>query len=224
MNNEVTGPVAKKVSIGLVVGIIIVPYIFVWLLLNKGYSNKARYYGFAWLIIAAILFFNMRKSNESSSPTYINSNRTESVVDGNNPNIKGNKVAINETADIGHFAVTVNSCTIKNSLYINEYVKLGSEEGAKFVIIDVSLKNTSSESRMMFEGELQLVGNDGRKLVMDKTELVFSDGYGLLLESINPMLTKRTKIIYKIPSDIPGHIYYVPARNNKNVIVDCGAI
>lgn len=224
MESENTNPTEKKVSTGLLIGIIVFPYVFVWALLKEGYSKKVRVIGFIWLIIAVIYAFNIGNSDKDSNSTVTNNKKTESTANENKPDIKGNKIAIKQTANIGYFDVTVNSCTIKNSIYFSEYSKLGPEDGAKFVIIDLSLKNTSSESRMMFEGELQLIGNEGKKLVMDNTETVFEDGYGLLLESINPMLTKKTKIIYKIPNNVPGHLYYVPARNEEDVVVDCGTI
>lgn len=224
MEKETTAPEGKKVNVGLLIGIIVLPYIFVWVLLKQGFSKKARIIGFIWLTIAVISIFNMGNSDTSNTSTTANSKKTESVVSSNKPGIKGNIIAIKQTASIGYFDITVNSCTLKNLIYFNEYSKLGPEEGAKFVIIDLSLKNTSNESRMMFAGELQLIGNDGKKLVMDNTETIFEEGYGLLLDSINPMLTKKTKIVYKIPSDVPGHLYYVPARNDEDVIVDCGTI
>ncbi|OQB07118.1 MAG: Telomeric repeat-binding factor 2 [Candidatus Cloacimonetes bacterium ADurb.Bin211] len=224
MESENSNPTTKKVSTGLLIGIIVLPFIFVWALLKQGYSKKARIFGFIWLIMSVIYAFNAWNSDEDSTSPATNSKITESTSNEDKPDIKGNQIAIKQTANIGYFDVTVNSCTIKNAIYFNEYSKLGPEEGAKFVVIDLSLKNTSNKSRMMFEGELQLISNDGKKLVMDKTETVFEDGYGLILESINPMLTKKTKIVYKIPANIPGHLYYVPARNKTDIVVDCGTI
>lgn len=191
MDNETINPVLKKVSFGLLIGIIFLPIIFVWTLLKDGYSNKARVIGFIWLAIATLITISNMANSDKTSESIAKTNVASVPVEQPNiPSGNNNVIAVKQTANIGYFDITVNACLIKNSLYFSEYDKLGPEEGAKFVVVDLSLKNTSKESRMMFEGELELIGNDGQKLVMDNTETVFEDGYGLLLDSINPMLTR----------------------------------
>ena len=51
-----------------------------------------------------------------------------------------------------------------------------------------------------------------------------ADGWGLLLDQINPLTTKTTKLVYKIPAEIIGNAYYKPARSGSNDIIDLGII
>lgn len=44
----------KEVSIGLMICIFLVPMIFVWFLVVEGYSAKAKFFGFAWLIFCVL--------------------------------------------------------------------------------------------------------------------------------------------------------------------------
>lgn len=57
----------RKVSILLGIGIFIMPYIFSWFTLRKGYSNLARIISFSWLIILFTLPLIAPKSENSSN-------------------------------------------------------------------------------------------------------------------------------------------------------------
>lgn len=49
----------RKVSILLGIGIFLMPYIFAWFTLRKGYSKPARFISFGWLLL--LVFVNMQK-------------------------------------------------------------------------------------------------------------------------------------------------------------------
>lgn len=57
-------PTSKKVSGGLVVGIIFIPIIFSWFLLRKGYSTTSRVIAFIWL--ALFIIISISSTNHSS--------------------------------------------------------------------------------------------------------------------------------------------------------------
>ncbi|ENU88517.1 hypothetical protein F972_02081 [Acinetobacter sp. CIP 102529] len=46
----------KKVSIPLAIGIFVIPIIFAWFTLKKGYSNTARLVSFGWLLLGVLVF------------------------------------------------------------------------------------------------------------------------------------------------------------------------
>lgn len=46
----------KKVSIPLAIGIFIIPIIFAWFTLKKGYSNTAKIVSFGWLLLGVLAF------------------------------------------------------------------------------------------------------------------------------------------------------------------------
>jgi hypothetical protein len=45
----------RKVSFLLGIGILVMPYIFVWFLLQSGYSKSTRYISFGWLIMVVLI-------------------------------------------------------------------------------------------------------------------------------------------------------------------------
>jgi len=56
----------KQVSVLLAIGILIMPYIFVWVLLKKGYTDIARVVGFAYLLIFIIITVSTYNNNKIS--------------------------------------------------------------------------------------------------------------------------------------------------------------
>lgn len=44
----------RRVSTGLMIAIFLVPMIFAWFLVREGYSAKARFFAFSWLIFGVL--------------------------------------------------------------------------------------------------------------------------------------------------------------------------
>lgn len=126
-------------------------------------------------------------------------------------------VELGQPLQTDYFSVKVNKFDLKDKVSTgNEFADLKKEEGNKYVIINVTLKNTDSESRMMFDGEL-LVKSGGKDYKYENAETVMAEGWGILMENINPGVTKTTNIVYKVPSDLKGDVYYVPARSSEMI-------
>jgi hypothetical protein len=114
-----------------------------------------------------------------------------------------------------YFDVTVNKFKINKSVKTgNMFSDIEPEEGNSFLILNVSFKNTNTESRMLFDGVV-IVIMDGKEYKFDKSETVLAEGWSTTLKQINPMTTTTVNLVYKVPSDIRGSIYYQPARNYK---------
>jgi len=105
----------------------------------------------------------------------------------------------------------------------NQFTDLKAEEGTRFIIIDASFKNVDTESRMLTSGEL-LINYNGKDYTFDKAETILAPGYGLLLEQINPLTTKKTKLVYKVPSELKGPIFWKPGRAGRDEVILLGDI
>lgn len=92
----------------------------------------------------------------------------------------------------------------------NQFTNLPREDGNQYLIIDASFKNIDKESRMVIDGKLII-----DEYEFDQSETILLEGWGTH-EQINPLVTKRTNIVYKIPSNIKGVVYWVPGRSYKN--------
>lgn len=117
-----------------------------------------------------------------------------------------------------YFEVLVKSYKLSPVVYTgNQFADLKKEEGNKYLIIDVTFKNISDESRNIInEGSIFLkVG--GKEYEYDKSEMVMHDGFGVILNQINPMVKKSTKLVYKVPEEFKGRIFWQPPRSFKRI-------
>ena len=62
-------PVAKKVGVGLAIGIFFLPFIFGWFLFGRGYSTAARVLGLGWLALSVIMFWSAKDSQPTTAST-----------------------------------------------------------------------------------------------------------------------------------------------------------
>ena len=115
-----------------------------------------------------------------------------------------------------YFAVWIENVKVtKNINTGNEFSNLAAQPGNKFVVLDMVFKNMDTESRMLFDGDI-LINYHGKELKYDKTETVMAEGYGLMLDQINPLTQKNTKLVYAIPEEVKGAAYYHPSRSDDN--------
>jgi len=101
----------------------------------------------------------------------------------------------------------------------NEYTDLPAERGAKYIVLEVAIKNTDRESRMLFSGSLW-VNYNGVDYQYDKAETILADGWMMDMQTLNPLMTKAVHVVYKIPSEMEGLAYWVPGRatNGERIV------
>lgn len=97
------------------------------------------------------------------------------------------------------------------------------EDGIHYLIINVTFKNTDDESRMLTDGEV-LINYNGKEYKYDRSEMIALKGWGLMLDQINPLTSRTTNLVYKIPAEIVGKAYYRPGRASKNDLIELGEI
>ena len=112
--------------------------------------------------------------------------------------------------------ITVNKVSLEDRVNTgNEFADLKPEQGNLYLIINASFKNTDNESRMLMDGSVWINYN-GKNYEFDKAETVMLEGWGLLLDQINPLTTKTTNLVYKIPAEIKGNAYWQPGRADSD--------
>ena len=130
---------------------------------------------------------------------------------------KSNSVGIGEVLKTDYFEVTVNKVGVDTWINTgNEFSDLKEEDGSKFIVLNVTFKNIDNESRMIVEGSL-FINYNGKDYKFDKSETIMADGWGLMLDQINPLIKKTTKLVYKIPNEITGNVYYKPGRTDQQI-------
>lgn len=180
--------------------------------MNKNFKHLASASAFAFFLFIAMGSGDDKKSTSTSS---ISTATAES---------KASYKKVGETLPTEYFEVTVNKVSVQNSVSTgNQFSDLKPESGTRYLIINTTFKNTSNESRMLMDGEV-LVNYNGKDYTFDKSETVMAEGFGLLLDQINPLTAKTTNLIYKIPAELKGTAYYKPGRSGSNDLIDLGNI
>ncbi|HNO26749.1 MAG TPA: DUF4352 domain-containing protein [Leptospiraceae bacterium] len=136
------------------------------------------------------------------------------------PAVEAKLPTVGEKLQSSYFEITLKGFKIQKAVDTgNMFVRLEPEEGNKYLILDVSYKNTDKESRMIGgEGKVS-VNYDGKDYEYEKSETIMLDGWGVFLEQLNPLTQKNTKLVFKIPSELKGRIYWEPSRGNGKFLV-----
>lgn len=122
---------------------------------------------------------------------------------------------------VGYFDVKINDCIVSKSIDTgNRYSSVKPDPDARFLTVNATFKNTDSEGRLPFEGSL-LIRKDDRDFKFDTTETIISDGYGIRLRSLNPLIKLNTKLVYKVPNELSGDVYWKPGRNAEDKQLWC---
>ena len=140
----------RKVGVLLVVGIVIAPWFFVWLLLRKGYSTQAQILGLCWLVLFCIWFANTRQrvddkeSNPSTPAQQVasppNVNSPKSFPD--KPKLDSVDYAYTICRIVDSTGQSSEPCEV-SSPYINIHAAVGAGEAQSIcaALVDAARKN-----------------------------------------------------------------------------------
>lgn len=169
------------------------------------------------IAIAGFTFFaiasgDSKSGNESSSSSSSSATETSQAV------------AVGQPLKTEYFEITVKNVDVKDRVKTgNEFADLKPEQGNKFLIINTTFKNIDKESRMIMDGTVWIDYN-GQKYEFDKSETVMLEGWGTMLDQLNPLTSKTTKLVYKLPAEITGTAYWQPGRSGKKELINLGEI
>ena len=159
-------------------------------------------------------------NKERGSSTTSNSISVQTEEKSDKPNVIG----LNQVLHTEYFDVRVNRVSIHDRVKTgNPFADLKPEEGNMYLIINTSFKNTDKESRMLIDGSVWITYNN-KEYEFDKSETIMLEGWGLLLDQINPLTTKTTNLVYKIPAEIKGPAYWQPGRSENSQRIFLGEL
>ncbi len=125
---------------------------------------------------------------------------------------------------VGAFEITANGCVASMSLGLEKTnLEPKTQVGTKFLVLDAAFKNVSDSSQYFHSGSL-LINYNGKVYDYSAVEIIFDQRYGLPLTQINPLVSYRTKLVYRIPSELSGKVRWRPGDNPKGITVQCGNI
>ena len=172
------------------------------------------------ILIAIIVLAQLGKDDKGGPPNADNSSTSSSEQKTEAPT----GVGVGQVLHTDYFDITVNKVNLDSRVNTgNEFADLKQEEGNMYLIINASFKNTDNESRMLMDGSVWINYN-GKDYEFDKSETIMLDGWGLLLDQINPLTTKTTNLVYKIPAEIKGNAYWQPGRADSDQKILLGTL
>lgn len=171
-----------------------------------------------WKIFFTILILIICISNLGSDDSKTKQNQ-------NDKNLESTKsIGVGDVLKTKYFEITVNKVDIEDRVNTgNSYLDLQPEKGTTYLIINATFKNIDNESRMLEDGSVWINYN-GKDYEFDKSEMIMAEGWGLMLEQINPLTSKTTNLVYKVPTEIKGSAYWQPGRADKEERILLGAL
>ena len=133
-------------------------------------------------------------------------------------------VAIGQVLKTDYFEITVNKAELADRINTgNQFTDLKPEQGITYLVINTTFKNIDNESRMLVDGSVWINYN-GKDYEFDKSETIIAEGWGLMLDQINPLTSKTTNLVYKIPSEIKGAAKWQPGRSDSDEVILLGTL
>lgn len=170
------------------------------------------------LAIASFTFFALASGENE------NNNQSTESTENETQTTSSDEVTVGKVLKTKYFEIVVNKVEVKDRVSTgNEFADLKPEAGNKYLIISTTFKNIDKESRMISEGTVWIKYN-GKKYEFDKSEVVLLEGWGAMLEQLNPLTSKTTKLVYKLPAEITGTAYWQPGRSGKKELINLGEI
>lgn len=178
-----------------------------------------------WLVgaICFILLIVVSKTQEKLNANTSNNGSKNNVSSTNNNSDKlKDPKNIGQTLSTRYFDVVVNKVNIVDRIDTgNIYSDIKPEKGIVFLVLTVTFKNTDNESRMITDGKL-FIRQNGKTYEYDHSETILAENWGILLDTINPLVTKTTKIVYKISNETNGIALYQPGRAVDDELIYLG--
>lgn len=151
---------------------------------------------------------NEEKEDKNDNNTKTKEDKVEEdkkKVEKTKPKKKENQMGKSIKVDNFEYVITAaNEDTIIKSN--NQFIDNKETEG-KFAIIDYSVKNLDSKSRMVDSNLFQIKDKKGNKYdpMVDSDLFVILGDSNLFMEEVNPGLSRKGKIVFELPSDITDY-------------------
>ncbi|EMR46729.1 hypothetical protein [Pseudomonas putida] len=126
------------------------------------------------------------------------------------------------SAKIGPFYVTASKCSASDVVDLGSHL-ITAPSGSKLFVIEGAFRNISNEGQLILPGMI-LIKHSGETYRYDVFEVLSQDQFAIPDQPINPLITQKVRIVYRVPDDVFGRVRWQPGRNPDRLTVDCGSI
>ncbi len=160
-----------------------------------------------WVIIVVIASGAIGASGESEEVSSSTEQKTESSnnkeeTTKEDSEKKGEEeVALGSEGQSGDLALTVNQVTETSEIRENEFNIYTPESGAKYAIINVTVKNNGKEALWLSSNYIKLITTDGA--AYEPTSILSVEGAFLsTLDELNPGIATTGNIAFEVPTGL----------------------
>ncbi|MBV5113857.1 DUF4352 domain-containing protein [Bacillus altitudinis] len=153
------------------------------------------------ILILIIIFVSCMAGGGSKKDNTSNTGSKNAVTSNEKKNDKEKTHKIGDKVAVEDFTYQVNSVTEAKSLQ-KQYMSDVTTDG-KFVIVEVTVKNTGKKGRMVDTEMFRLIGKDGTeyKSLATNNMYVNDTDSSFFLKQINPKLSKKGRIAFEVPNE-----------------------
>jgi hypothetical protein len=113
--------------------------------------------------------------------------------------------SIGEEVNVSSRIFTVNDVEELDEVKDPMGTKYPAGDQARFIKINITVKNQKKQEQIITSDEIKLVSNNGTEYSTDETNEIWvnSTGQSFFLQPINPGVSKTANILFSIPKEIP---------------------
>lgn len=115
----------------------------------------------------------------------------------------------------------VNSAVMTDRLATSTLERRQATPGNRFVVLDVTARNTDQQPQVFSEGKLVNV-SESRERTFATPVSMLTDEF-LTLQVLKPSSSVHGKIAYEVPEELPGVLYWVPGNGNERILLHVAA-
>lgn len=156
-----------------------------------------------WLIAAIIASAFAPETPATTEKTVVADTQKEKKEQPKAPAVE--KVyKIGDTVDVSNRVFKVNSIKELDAVKDPMGTKYPAGEGARFIQINVTVKNQKKEQITIMSDEVKLLAKNGTEYSTDAGNEVWINqpGQSFFLETLNPGISKTANILFAVPKDI----------------------
>lgn len=193
---EKAGGEKRKVGFALGLGIFLMPIVFAWFLLRKGYSTLARVIGFGWLLVFVVAVLSDTGSSSSTSSGGSTQGATNAPAEADASFNIGDKISTK--------GATVRITSVKTAQAVgNEYLRETASEGGVLVVVDFTLTNDGEKPLNAYERpDIKLMDPSGTEYGPDAGKsgiyATTKDLNAKVFSDLNPGITTKSAEVFEI--------------------------
>ena len=120
-----------------------------------------------------------------------------------------------------HVTSVVNGALVTDRLATSTLERKQAAPGNRFVVLDVTARNTDRQPQVFSEGKLVNVSESRERTFATPVSML--TGEYLTLQVLKPSSSVHGKIAYEVPEDLSGVLYWVPGNGNERILLHVAA-